>query len=228
MSLPCRRTNLSVNLPLLFWILAVSYCSPAAMAEDRPEAARNYESALRRLKKGDLKIDFKSLRMNCVESRRSCEADSDDKNKIMSLIKEKNHVQALKEVDQNLDDGDLFVDIDLHFMAHIANTELGNRQKADFHKAVVRGLLDSIQENKRGRSEEDAFVVINVHEEYVFLRFRNLTAKKQSLIRKNGHSYDVMECVDVDEQDAVKLFFNVDIPVSRLNESIKQGPNPRP
>ena len=33
---------------------------------------------------------------------------------------------------------------------------------------VKCGLLDSIQENKNGKSEEDAFVVINVHEEYTF------------------------------------------------------------
>jgi hypothetical protein len=206
--------------PFQFWIMAVLSCISFVYGEDKQEAAKNYENALKQLKSGDLKVDFKAIRMNCAYSRRLCEADSDDKKKIMSLLNEKKFDEALKEVNQELDD-DVFVDIDLHFMSYIANTELGNKEKAEFHKAVIGGLLDSIQENKRGRSENDAFVVINIHEEYVFLRFNNMKVKKQSLIHKNDHSYDLMECTEVDNKNNIKVYFNIDIPKNLLRDVIK-------
>jgi hypothetical protein len=206
--------------PILLWIIAVLSGMFFVYGGDKQEAAKNYEKALQQLKSGDLKVDFKALRMNCAYSRRLCEADSDDKKEIMSLLSEKKFDEALKEVNQDLDD-DVFVDIDLHFMSFIANTELGNKEKAEFHKAVIGGLLDSIQEDKRGRSEDDAFVVINVHEEYVFLRFNNMKIKKQSLIQKNDHSYDLMECTDVDDKRNIRIYFNVDIPTNRLRDVIK-------
>jgi hypothetical protein len=204
----------------LLWIIAALSCTSLVYGGDKQEAAKNYENALQQLKSGDFKIDFKALRMNCAYSRRSCEADSDDKKKIMSLLSEKKFDEALKEVNQELDD-DVFVDIDLHFMSFIANSELGNKEKAEFHKAVIGGLLDSIQENKRGQSESDAFVVINVHEEYVFLRFNNMKVTKQSLIQKNDHSYDLIVCTDVDDKKTIKVYFNVDIPKNLLRDIIK-------
>jgi hypothetical protein len=207
--------------PFLIWIAVILSCIFLVYGEDKQEAARNYQITLKRLKSGDLKIDFKAMRLNCAASRHSCEADSDDKKKIRSLLDEKKFDDALKEINQNLDDDDVFVDVDLHFMSFIANTELENNEKAEFHKAMIRGLLDSIQENKRGRSEDDAFVVINVHEEYVFLRFSNMKVKKQSLINKNGHSYDLMECTDVDDKNSIRVYFNVDIPMHSLSDSIK-------
>jgi hypothetical protein len=214
-------TGGSMKSPILLCMIVVLSCMPLVYGGDKEEAAKNYENALRQLKSGDLKVDFKALRMNCAYSGRLCEADSDDKKIIMSLLSEKKFDEALKEVNQDLDDDDVFVDIDLHFMSFIANTELGNKEKAEFHKALIGGLLDSIQENKRGRTEDDAFVVINVHEEYVFLRFNNMKVRKQSLIQKNGHSYDLIECTEVDDRKSIKVYFNIDIPINRLRAFIK-------
>ena len=103
----------------------------------------------------------------------------------------------------------------------MANSESGNKEMAEFHKGVIRGLLDSIQDNKHGHSEEDAFVVINVHEEYTFLRFSNMQVTKQSLSRKDGHSYDVMNCKDTNDKDhEVTAYFNIDIPMKRLEDAL--------
>lgn len=114
-----------------------------------------------------------------------------------------------------------FVDAELHYIAFIANSESGNKEKAEFHKAVIRGLLDSIQENKHGRSEEDAFVVINVREEYTFLRFSHMQVTKQSLGHKDGHTYDIMVCRDMgNEGREVTAYFNVDIPTQSLRDAL--------
>ena len=194
-------------------------CTAFAQGKDNPTATANYEKALQQLKSGDLKTDFKALRLNCAASKYTCEADSDNIKLLFSLLNDKKFDEVLKKVNQSLEK--VFVDAELHYIAFIANSESGNKEKAEFHKAVIRGLLDSIQENKRGRSEEDAFVVINVHEEYTFLRFSNMQVTKQSLSHKDGHSYDIIVCNDMkDKGREVTAYFNIDIPEQSLRDAL--------
>jgi len=190
-----------------------------AQAKDNPTATANYERALQQLKSGDLKTDFKALRLNCAASKYQCEADSDEIKRLFSLLNDKKFDEVLKKVNQILEK--VFVDAELHYIAFVANSESGNKEKAEFHKAVIRGLLDSIQENKHGSSEEDAFVVISVHEEYTFLMFSNMHVTKQSLSHKDGHSYDIMVCTDTkDKGREVTAYFNIDIPEQSLRNAL--------
>jgi hypothetical protein len=158
------------------WKLAVVLvCATLAQGKANPTATANYEKALQNLKSGDFKIDFKALRFNCAASKYECEADPDDTKALFSLLNDKKFDEALKKVNKSLEK--VFVDAELHYIAFIANSESGNKEKAEFHKAVIRGLLDSIQQDKHGRSEEDAFVVINVHEELVPLAHTDAVAE---------------------------------------------------
>lgn len=210
-----------VKIGRLTWKLAiVLLCAILAHGKANPAATANYEKAVQDLKSGNLKIDFKALRLNCAASKYECEADPDDIKSLFSLLNDKKVDQALIKVNEMLEK--VFVDAELHYIAFVANSQAGNKEKAEFHKAIIRGLLDSIQENKRGRSEEDAFVVINVHEEYTFLRFSNMQVTKQSLSRsKDGHSYDIMVCKDMgDNGREVTAYFNVDIPEQSLSDAL--------
>jgi hypothetical protein len=195
-------------------------CSTLSYGKDNPEATANYEKALQQLKSGDVRVDFKALRLNCAAGKYECQADSDDIKSLFSLLNDKKFDQALKKANQALEK--IFVDAELHYIAFIANTESGNKDQAEFHKAVIRGLLDSIQDNKHGNSEDDAFVVINVHEEYTFLRFSKMQVTKQSLTHKNGHTYDVMVCKDMsnDTDREVTAYFNIDIPTQSLRDAL--------
>jgi hypothetical protein len=204
----------------LLWGLAiVLLCTALTHGKENPAATASYEKSLQQLKSGDLKIDFKALRVDCAASKYECQADPDDIKLLSSLLNDKKVDQALKKVDQLLEK--VFVDAELHYIAFIANSQSGNKEKAEFHKAVLRGILDSIQENKHGQSEEDAFVVINVHEEYTFLRFSNMQVTKQSLAHKDGHTYDIMVCRDMSNKGReVTAYFNVDIPTQSLRDAL--------
>jgi len=209
-----------VKTQRLLWKLAiVLLCTALAHAKDNPAATARYEKALQQLKSGDLKIDFKALRVDCAASKYECEADPDDIKLLSSRLNDKKFDQALKKVNQLLEKA--FVDPELHYIAFVANSESGNKEKAEFHKAVIRGLLDSIQESKHGQSEEDAFVVINVREEYTFLRFSHMQVTKQSLSHKDGHTYDIMVCQDMSNKGReVTVYFNIDIPTQRLRDAL--------
>ena len=204
---------------LLWKLTIVLLCTALAHGKDNPTATAGYEKALQQLKSGDLKVDFKALRVNCAASKYECQADSDDIKLLSSLLDDKKFDQALEKVNQLLEK--VFVDAELHYIAFVANSESGNREKAEFHKTVIRGILDSIQENKHGKSEEDAFVVINVHEEYTFLRFSHMQVTKQSLSHKDGHTYDIMVCQDMSNKGReVTAYFNVDIPTQSLRDAL--------
>ena len=209
-----------MKIQKLLWKLAlVLLCTSVAHGKDNPAATAKYEKTLQQLKSGDLKIDFKALRIDCAASRYECQADSDDIKLLSSLVKDKKFDQTLKKVNQVLEK--VFADAELHYLAFIANSESGNKEKAEFHKEVLRGLLDSIQENKHGQSEEDAFVIINVHEEYTFLRFSHMQVTKQSLSHKDGHGYDIIVCQDMSNKGReVTVYFNIDIPEQSLTDAL--------
>ena len=208
-------------MQMLLWKLVIMLsCATLSSGKDTSEATANYEKVLQQLKSGDIGVDFKALRLNCAASKYECQADADDIKLLHSLLNEKRFDHALTKVSNALDK--VFVDAELHYIAFVANMESGNKEKAEFHKAVIRGLLDSIQENKHGRSEDDAFVVINVHEEYTFLRFSNMRVTEQSLAHKDGHSYDVIVCKNMsgDTDREVTAYFNVDIPTQKLSDAL--------
>ena len=55
-------------------------------------------------------------------------------------------------------------------------------------------------------------MVINVHEEYVVLRYLGFQPSEQSLVHKDGHSYDVMKVKNAQDGTEQTFYFNVDIP----------------
>jgi hypothetical protein len=190
-----------------------------AHAKGNPKSAYDYKKALKQIRSGDLKIDFKALRLDCAASGYSCEADAENRNKITALRNEKKYDEALKEIDKALDKA--FVDIDLHYLAYLANTELKNRDKAEFHKTVYMGLLNSIQDRQHGRSKKDAFVVINVREETLFLKFSRMRVLQQRLLNEDDHFYDEIACMDMDTQEDLTIYFNLDIPLSGMLNMFK-------
>ncbi|MBR6855795.1 MAG: DUF4919 domain-containing protein [Fibrobacter sp.] len=62
----------------------------------------------------------------------------------------------------------------------------------EFHKQVIKGLLNSISDSGQGNSTENAMYVINIGEEYDFLYFNGFKPIRQELIEENGHQYDRM------------------------------------
>jgi len=81
----------------------VALCTTLAYGKDNPAATATYEKALQQLKSGDLTVDFKALRVNCAASKYECQADPDDIKLLFSLLNDKKFDQALKKVNQTLE-----------------------------------------------------------------------------------------------------------------------------
>jgi len=115
-----------VKRGMLQWrLVVVLLCCALSYGKTNPTATANYEKALENLKSGDLKIDFKALRLDCAASNHECQAGPDDIKTLYSLLKDKKFDQALSKVNQGLEK--VFVDAELHYIAFVANAESGNK-----------------------------------------------------------------------------------------------------
>jgi hypothetical protein len=193
-------------------LLVVLLCR-TAIAQDTPKPQVSYERLVERVKGGDQTVDFRQLRLAYMDSTTySHGQDAEPQKKaMMAALNSKDFRGAIRNADIVLTSS--YVDMDAHFAEYIANRELSATDKAEFHKFVFQALLKSITDSGDGKTPETAFQVIQVHEEYVLLRFMGIgLPESQSLLHKNGHSYDEIKFKDPKSGQAVTLYFNVDIP----------------
>ena len=190
-------------------LLAVVALPPAVAALDQPS---EYASLLASLKAGKTDIDYTRLRLSYMDSPeyKAAKDVSDSEKAMFEALNKKDYPAALKNAEAVL--GSEYVNMDAHFVAYIANREMGAMDKAAFHRTVFRGMIDSIRNSGDGKSPEKAWVVISVHEEYVLLRVLGFKPSEQSLIHKDGHSYDEMKVKNAEDGTEQTFYFNVDIP----------------
>ena len=164
------------------------------------------------VKAGNTDIDYGRLRLSWIDSPEYKQARDTTKEEhaMRAAMEQKNYAEALKNAEVVLAND--YVNIDTHFLAFMANKGLGSADKAEFHRKVFRGLWDSILHSGDGKSLETAWVVINTREEYVVLRLLGYPPGEQSLVHRDGHSYDVMKVKSVDGGTETTFYFNVDIP----------------
>ncbi|MGI8788046.1 MAG: DUF4919 domain-containing protein [Pyrinomonadaceae bacterium] len=205
-------------LTLLLCILAATFVVQAQTAPSKPDdqikpensPKVSYQELLTKLKGGDTNIDYKALRMAFAETK-DYSYDGQDKKereKMMKPFGEKNYKEALKQADKILEKN--YVDANAHQIAYLASKELKDDKNAEFHKAVLVGLLSSIQDGNDGTSAKTAFQPITIDEEYTLMKFLGYKSNSQSLKSIDGHRYDVFTAVNARTNENTTLYFNID------------------
>ena len=198
---------------LALGLFAVAALPPAVAApfavSDQPS---EYATLLASLKAGKTDIDYTRLRLSYMDSPeyKAAKDTSKSETAMFEELDKKDYPAALKDAEAVLESN--YVNIDAHYVALVANREMGATDKAAYHRTVFHGLIDSIRNSGDGKSLETAWVVINVHEEYVMLRALGFRPSQQSLVNQNGHSYDVMKVKNAEDGTEQTFYFNVDIP----------------
>jgi Domain of unknown function (DUF4919) len=200
--------------------------TPSPEAAQKPGASRKpsaerYAELLQKLKKGERGVDFTELRMSYTETREYSPYDGDREARkaMFAALSGGKWDEALEQSAKILEKN--YVDINGHFGALAANTRKGDAAKADFHKYVFEGLLDSVRGAGDGRSMEKAFVVISTDEEYALLNVLGLRPTSQALMNSGGHSYDKLAAVDPETKQTYEFYFQIDIPYGWLGRSLK-------
>lgn len=192
---------------VLLWCLVPS---PGAAQTNPPS---EYATLVAQLQSGKTDIDYTRLRLSYMESPEYEHAQdtSDSEKAMMVSLGKRDFASAIQEAENVLASD--YVNIEAHLVDSLANQHDGNIQQAAFHRTVFQGLIDSIRKSGDGKSTRTAWVVISVHEEYVFLRFLKYQLSEQSLIGEKGHSYDVMKVKSPSDGTEQTFYFNADIPM---------------
>ena len=212
-------------LILLFVVISVSAQTPQATPKPaeqetpkpaekdmaKPAQKTKYDALLEKVKQKDPSVNFTELRHAFYESPNyNPYAPMMSYRQLNAAIAQKNYEEALKIAEGVLSKN--FVEINAHMTAQIAYQETGNTEKAEFHKFMVDGLLNSIKSSVDGKSKEKAFEVISINEEYGLIRSLGLRPINQALMEDKGHSYDVITVVDPQTNQQSQLYFNIDRP----------------
>lgn len=201
---------------IVFITLVLILSGVATFAQTSPtpqqgaDKKATYDELLAKLKAGDTSIDFRALRISYTETKQYSPygTDSEQRRKLFKAVNDKKYKDALKVADEILDTN--YVDMNAHMGASISYRELGDETKAEFHKAVFRGLVESILNGADGKSPQTAYVVICVPEEYVIVNYLGYQRGSQALVNKEGHQFDVLTVTDPDRGKSVELYFNID------------------
>jgi hypothetical protein len=196
--------------------------TPKQGAAQKPSAAR-YKELVEKLRKGERDVDFTELRMSFTETEDFSPygGDKDARAAMFAALNAQKWDEALKQSAKVLEKN--YADINAHFGAFIANTRKGDTAKADFHKFVALGLVNSVRGAGDGKSMEQAFVVISTDEEYALLNILGLRPGGQSLMQGGGHAYDMLEAVDPKTNQKHEFYFQIDIPFGWLGRSLKSN-----
>ena len=184
---------------------------PSPQPSPKPAEKSKYDVLLEKVKQKDPSVNFTELRLAFYDSSNyNPYAPMMTYRPMNAALNQKNYEEALKIAESVLAKN--FVEINAHMTAQIAYQETGNTERAQFHKFMVEGLLNSIKSNFDGKSTATAFEVISINEEYGLVRSLGLRPIKQALVQDKGHSYDAITVVDPQTNQESVLYFNVDKP----------------
>jgi len=193
---------------ILFAASAV-LCAQQTPASDKAIPCKELTA---KLNAGDTNIDYDLLRTACVDDPGASEArEAVDKSEMQSMYGALNadkYDEALKLAEALLQKD--VISLDARFVAYIGARESGAKERAAFHRAVLRGLLHSITQGRDGRSAATCWNAVIVHEEYIALQILGYSVKQQALRHAEGHDFDVMTVTSEEQKEPIEIYFNID------------------
>jgi hypothetical protein len=203
--------------------ILLSVCLLLAQAEyaAASEGADKYQALLSAARQGTAPVDWQALRFAYADSPAFDLTDDGTQAARRAMIEAVNKgdfAGALAKATVIIDK--VYVDLDAHWVAALANKELGNAAAGHKEHDIALGIIKSIMTGD-GLTAQTAFTVIDVHEEYALLHALAITVTRQALVTTGGHSYDVMSTTSRDGK-AQDYYFLIDRVLAAEARSLTQ------
>jgi hypothetical protein len=170
--------------------------------------AKEYEDLVKKVKGGDLNVDFALMRIAYTFTKdHSPYGGSEERSAMTTAFREKKYDETVKLADNYLKEN--YVDLHSHYYAALAYLELGKTKESDFHKNVLKKLLDAIWEND-GLTPETALIALGISEQYFVMNIEGFERKNKTLERHNNSTFDVHHAENSKTGEKRKFFFNID------------------
>jgi len=140
---------------------------------------------------------------------------------MFAAFNNKEYKMALEYAEKILKEN--FVDIDAHLVSSAAYEKTGDKEKADYHRAIANILILSVLGDGNGEKPESAIEVISTDEEYAILNISGLRETSQAELLVNGHNYDKLTVNDPVSGKTFEMYFCIDKPYNWLQKSLKKS-----
>lgn len=195
------------RLAVLAFVLAFSL--PVFAQEQTPQ--QRYDELVTRLMGGDTDVDYRALRYAYNESPQFSPFGASNRKKEMFLALNAEEFDQALSIATEILKGD-YTDIDAHFASYVSFDRRHDGTMALFHRAVIRGLVESIEESGDGKTPETAYVVVRVPEEYSFLGLNGWSVEMQTLLQSTAGPVDAMAVENAMTHEKQTIYFNVSRP----------------
>ena len=205
-----------------FALLCTSFSLPVPLhALSASEAKAIYEADSKKVLSGDLQFDWKEFRLAAVEGGTPYFDWHPVRNQFMQQLNSGDLDAALKSANEIRNHN--LAEPEGHLLAMMAFQKMNRQQEAAFEHDVVAEYLKSITSSGDGTSSDTAYVVVAVEEEYFFLNIVMGVGlpESQSLVSKNGHSFDLLKVKTQDGKER-EIWFNVDISMNETRDALKE------
>lgn len=209
----------SIAALLIVW-LACSHRHPAPLPEPYSHIPLDYEQLLERAKLNDTTLDFTALRFaySQTDAYQPYRSDLDvTEQRMWQAADDEDYTGALKYAREILTK--VYIDIDAHFIAWGASSVLDMNTERQHHFYMFSGLVRSVLSSGDGESEESAYIVICVDEEYSLLRAFQCDLEQQALLITDWGEVDQMTVTSYESGEHHVLYFNVSIPFGWLSRN---------
>lgn len=132
-------------------------------------------------------------------------------------LTEKNWQQAAEIVEKYLDEDP--TNLGFHIYKQNVYSELYGEESEEAYHAYIQAvmLFSAIASTGDGKSQETAFHVICVSDEYALMRMFGFSPKSQALLEKKGRSYDRME-LEENEYGLEAMYFDITVSFEAMNK----------
>jgi hypothetical protein len=203
-------------------VVASIYCLSQSAAIGAPDDDAAYHALVQRVKAGDMTVDFRELRLDCIKASDCNPRGMKTDLAAMSLARQSGVLgTAVETAEKIVQDG--FVNIDAHVALAEVYAALNEPAKAKFHFDVAIALTHSIFISGDGKTKETAFEVICDREEYFvmtalglpYLGYSNLVVRFED----GPHKYEKRQVKDPNTLKQIRdpktgkdvvVFFNID------------------
>lgn len=170
--------------------------------------AKEYEDMVKKVKGGDLNVDFALMRVAYTYTKdHSPYGGGEERSAMATAFKDKKFDETIKIADKYLIEN--YVDLHAHYYATLAYLELGKSKESDFHKNVLKRLLDAIWEND-GLTPQTGLIALGISEQYFVMSVEGYQQKMKTLESHDGSKYDVHHVENSKSGEQRKIFFNID------------------
>jgi hypothetical protein len=196
--------------------------SVPSFAQTSDEAKATYSADTKRIEAGDLNFDWREFRLAAAQGGTNYFDWHPVRAQCMKQLNAGDLEGALKSANEIIQHN--MAEPEGHLLALVVFQKQGRQEDAAFQHKIVDAYVQSILASGDGKSSATAFFVVNVSEEYFYLNILMGVGlpESQSLIVKDGHSYDLLKVKDSDGKEQ-EIWFNVDTSMNAIRDALDEG-----